>query len=271
MTSAGAQSPVAFFVEDANRLPCEGLPLKVYSQNTRLSIKDQDSREAFAARLEEIASDAGGKAALAREAALPATSLQNYFDRASEPTRPVLIALARAAGVSLDWLAAGQGEKRAGGAPEGYRDFPCYDLTTTGPYLRGMVGNPGARLLVRRLELIGRIGGGSGIMAVTGTTELAFPPEVQPGDAIIFEQPTWHNPIRPSLVEAWELRKDLIYLVADGVALKLRRLHSQSGGSVLVVAPGEKRERTLKGAPRDFILFGPVVWRSGALSPIRPA
>ncbi|MGH7915387.1 MAG: hypothetical protein ACREPW_12180 [Candidatus Binataceae bacterium] len=224
-----------------------------------------DSRDAFTARLEEIAADAGGKAALARKAKLPATSLQNFFDRASEPTRPVLVALAVAAGVSVDWLASGRGEKRAGEAPEGYIYLSCYDLTTTGPYLRGMVGNPGARLLVRSSEIVGRVAVSDGVMCVVGAAELAFPPDIRPGDTIMYEQPPWHNPIRPSLVEGWELSKDLIYLVADGIALKLRKLHPQKGGSVLMIAPGGKNERTLTGAPRDFILFGSVIWRSGAV------
>ena len=53
------------------------------------------------------------------------SSLQNYFDH-SEPTRPVLIALARAAHVSIAWLATGRGPKNADNLPEGYFGVAYY-------------------------------------------------------------------------------------------------------------------------------------------------
>jgi Helix-turn-helix len=220
----------------------------------------------FVARLEEIAATAGDKASLARRAGLSPTTLQNYFSQESEPSRPILISLARAAGVSLSWLAAGIGEKHGGDAPEGYLWVACYDLAVAGPFLRGMVGVPGARLLARRSELEKAQPSSLNVFAVAGAEGLEFPPEIRADDAIIVEWPRERNPLQPSLVKSWEVRDGRVYLVADGTALKLRKLR-QRKGSVIVIDAAGKEERVLTGAPTDFVSFGPVIWRSGAMPP----
>jgi hypothetical protein len=63
---------------------------------------------AFVARLEQISAKFPSRAALAKAANIPPSSLQAYFEGA-EPTRPVLVALAHAARVSIEWLAEGRG------------------------------------------------------------------------------------------------------------------------------------------------------------------
>lgn len=53
-------------------------------------------------------------------------------------------------------------------------------------------------------------------------------------------------------------------MVASGVELKLRKLRRHKE-SVQVIAPSGKVETTLTGRPRDFIVFGRVIWRAGVL------
>lgn len=59
-------------------------------------------------RIRRLAEKFGGAAGLAREAGLPQTTVANYLSRGSEPSRPALVALARAGCVTVDWLAAGE-------------------------------------------------------------------------------------------------------------------------------------------------------------------
>ncbi len=228
------------------------------------------ANQEFLRRLEEITADLGSKAALARKADIPPTTLQIYFD-GSEPSRATLVALADAASVNIQWLAAGRGEKRAGDAPSGYLSVGCYDLTETGPFLRGMVGNPGSRRLIRQDDLL-RANHAGRVFAVDGCEGLAFLPEINEADLLVIAMPPGErDPLRPSAIEAWRLVPDTIYLVAEGADLKLRKLQPGRDSSIAVVAPGGKRERTLRRTPRDFIVFGPVVWRSGLTPRGRPS
>ena len=62
----------------------------------------------FISRLEFCASTVGSVAALARKADISQSGIRKYYQGA-EPTRPVLLALCKAAGVRLVWLAEGGG------------------------------------------------------------------------------------------------------------------------------------------------------------------
>jgi transcriptional regulator with XRE-family HTH domain len=61
-------------------------------------------------RLRECVAKAGSGVALAEAAGVPRRSLENYLNGTSEPKLSVLAAIARAAGVSLAWLATGTTE-----------------------------------------------------------------------------------------------------------------------------------------------------------------
>lgn len=71
---------------------------------------EPESDKAFIERLRELASIAGSASALAKAAGISQGGLQRYL-KGGEPTRPVLISLAKCTGVSLPWLMTGEGEK----------------------------------------------------------------------------------------------------------------------------------------------------------------
>jgi transcriptional regulator with XRE-family HTH domain len=80
------------------------------SLSTRTTDSEQESVEvSFPERLKQLI---GGQSirAFARECGLSDTTLRQYLSGQSEPTRPALIAIARAAHVSLDWLICGEGD-----------------------------------------------------------------------------------------------------------------------------------------------------------------
>lgn len=67
--------------------------------------------DAFVKRLEECVEIAGSIAALAKSAGMVPNTIRRYLNK-SEPTRPMLLALAEAASVSPEWLSFGREPKR---------------------------------------------------------------------------------------------------------------------------------------------------------------
>jgi hypothetical protein len=243
------------------------------------------AENSFAERLQEIAQAFESKAALAKKAGIPITSLQSYMS-GSEPGRVALVALADAAGVSVHWLATGEGPQSASIAPEGYIEVPCFNLSGVGPYARGMFGNPTGTRLFKRGDFPERVSVDYEnervrLAAVEGCLELSFEPAILSADVFIFEEVV--RIFRaPDVFKLWPIlnRAEDIYLIADGGNLRLRRLirkgsisardlRRASGSiSISVIAPGApdgRIERTLTGALGDFHFFGRVIWRSGML------
>jgi phage repressor protein C with HTH and peptisase S24 domain len=77
-------------------------------------IEQQTDSAAFSVRVEQLCQEVGSEAELERRAALPPGTLSHYTRRRpSEPRRSHLVALARGAEVSLEWLATGSGAMRS--------------------------------------------------------------------------------------------------------------------------------------------------------------
>lgn len=108
--------------------------LQLESLNGKLSSSDGADLE-FIARLEVCADLVGSVNALAREAGISQGGIRRYFS-GGEPTRPILIAIARAAGVNFSWLALGIGPKFPGKREaassaiesDNYVYIPLYDV-----------------------------------------------------------------------------------------------------------------------------------------------
>jgi hypothetical protein len=228
----------------------------------------EDDQE-FQARLGELVEQLGSKAALARRAGVPVSSLQSWL-AGSEPSRLALSALARAGNCRLEWLIDGTPPKEARESIPGYIEFRSYNLTHVGAYVRGVSGLPSDRRFFKQDDLVGNAAIAGLLMAVEGCEELAFEPDIHGGDVLIYEQPRGHNPWIPSFVDTWDLQDDAIHLIGDGVALRLRRMHKLKG-TITIIDPNGKVERELAGSPRDFIWFGPIVWRGGVLKPLPKA
>jgi transcriptional regulator with XRE-family HTH domain len=67
---------------------------------------DLDSKE-FKQRVTDCISSAGSVYALAKRAGTTPNTIRRYLAN-SEPTRPMLVAIAKASGVTVEWLATGQ-------------------------------------------------------------------------------------------------------------------------------------------------------------------
>ena len=65
----------------------------------------------FITRMAEAASLAGNATRLAEKTHISRRAIGEYLAGNAEPSRPRLVAIAKAAGVSVDWLATGEGPK----------------------------------------------------------------------------------------------------------------------------------------------------------------
>jgi phage repressor protein C with HTH and peptisase S24 domain len=72
----------------------------------------REKHNSFVDRLSVLEELVGNKSKLATRAGLSNSGIRHYFFENGEPTRPQLIALARAAGVHIDWLVTGEGAMR---------------------------------------------------------------------------------------------------------------------------------------------------------------
>ncbi len=81
--------------------------------------------------------DAGSVAAVAAQARVSEGAVRMWLSRV-EPTREKLAAIAKATGVTLDWLIAGRGPKIYSEGPPGYVMMRFADLTQT----KGVPGRP---------------------------------------------------------------------------------------------------------------------------------
>lgn len=234
---------------------------------------DRDS--AFVDRLEELATQFRSRAALAKAAGLSPGSLQHYLD-GSDPTRRVLIALARAARVSVAWLASGEGPKGADAVPAGHVNLPVFDLGRTGDHTRGIVGHlddpPAKGRLFNQSELIEALP--SLRSYVVEHSPLEFTPLIRAGDVFVFSKPHRYSIAEPSRVETWDfvsVGDQDIYLVGENSKLKLRKLRRTKKDSVQVLDAQGAVESALTGTPVDFMVFGRVIWRGGIVKPSQPA
>ena len=82
-------------------------------------INQTASREAFAARLTALADHYKSVDQFAKKIGVSPSALRKWLKGEAEPRRDLLVAVAQAAGVSVEWLATGRGPVRRGRAPAG--------------------------------------------------------------------------------------------------------------------------------------------------------
>jgi transcriptional regulator with XRE-family HTH domain len=80
--------------------------------------QDKDPESDFPSRLQELIVEFGSRSALSRASGIAISTLQAY-EAGSKPGLEALVALARTANATLDWLLTGRGEKRPTGIPTG--------------------------------------------------------------------------------------------------------------------------------------------------------
>jgi hypothetical protein len=219
-----------------------------------------DSDPAFIKRLEELIGEFPSRAALAKAAGLPPSSLQSYIEGA-EPTRPALVALARAANVSLEWLADHRGYKKPHPrVPDGYAGIPVYDIRTSGGYVYPLVMAEIASWIYLKLDLFSYPRMQAAKLFVVEALE-SQAPEIANGDLLVVDS-SWQT----RFIEPSPVIPSGNYLISQQARLSVRQAvgaHKDAIEFLLPGAPGGKQ--ALRLGEDGFTIHGRVIWHARSL------
>jgi phage repressor protein C with HTH and peptisase S24 domain len=222
-----------------------------------------NDKSSFASRLIEIVADFPSRAALAKKAGLTPSALQSYVEGA-EPTRPALLALARAANVSLEWFADGRGYKQPHpSVPDGYAAIPFFDVGKAGGYVYPLFSAENAEFCYLKLDWLRDPDlKPSKLFMVEATTSVV--PEIHDGELLVIDE-SW----KTTFVGSVPKFPAGIYLVSRQAKLTLREVSSVADDSVELVAAGTKhRKELVRVGQEGFTIHGRVIWHARAL-PVR--
>lgn len=206
------------------------------------------SHEAFAQRLSELIKEAGSARALADAAGVSPNAVHLWL-RNSEPGRDKLIAIARAAGISLSWLADGSGQKR--GIPEGYVLVPRYEISKDITY-------NGVDYLALKAGWLSQLPGAPTPEALFlfQTEDDAMAATIERGDLVLVN--TNDRDVRAGIYAIHP--KDM----ASTLPIMIRRVVQRAGGSIEVLCDNPKYSRTIESGA-EFRVIGRVIWSGGLL------
>jgi hypothetical protein len=210
--------------------------------------------------MEEIINEFRSRAALAKAADLPPSSLQSYIEGA-EPTRPALVALARAADVSLEWLADNRGYKKPHPpVPDGYAEIPVYDIRKSGGYVYPLVMEEIASLIYLKLDLFSypRMQPAK-LFVVEALGSRAR--EIADGDLLVVDS-SWHTKFidpRPTIPPG-------NYLVSRRAKLSIREATGAYDDVVEFILPDSPgRKELFRLGEQGFTVHGRIIWYGRSL------
>lgn len=208
---------------------------------------------AFRERIAELIRESGSERILEQRAGLAPGTLGHYR-RKADPTRHRLVRLARGAGVQLEWLATGEGPKRATGVTDGYLMVPRYNLKAAagsgatieneqivdylafkGEWIRGKLGIRGENP-EESLALIEAVGN-------------SMAPRIEDGDLLLVNHADR------------DFRNGAIYVVEIDSALMVKRIERRDSHIVLHSENTRYQPQTLSVADsRQLRFIGRVIW-----------
>lgn len=247
------------------------------SRPTRTQESDFSGRNSdagFAARVDEVARKAGSVSELARASGISRRMIDRYRSGA-EPTRDNLVVFARAVGVSLEWLATGEGPKEradfhwSGPSPmaveaksslqgEGYVALPRYDVRAAA----------GGGALVEQEQVVdwiyfkqdwlrNTLGLGPQRLAIIEAVGDSMAPSINDGDLLLVD------------VGEPPLRGDGIYVIAVDDVLLVKRIAITLGGGLVISSDNPQYHATSQEVDRDSLgevrIIGRVVWVGGRI------
>lgn len=211
--------------------------------------------EDFARRLRQIIAKVGNASTLARRVGISNSALTRYL-AGSEPSRRVLIALADAADVSLEWLIRGSGRAQPwapNDLPKSMTTLPLYRLAGQDAGVFGDQRPTIFRAQAFCSEWLRDQDLDSEHLAAMRMPGDAMRPTLSAGDIILID--TRRN----------DITDGRIHLVTDHTRnVLLRRLQIHIGGKVRVLADNPDYQETTVDAEQLTVL-GLVVWRGAML------
>jgi phage repressor protein C with HTH and peptisase S24 domain len=231
------------------------------ASTTGMAGLEKDIDEAFIERLHLIAERVGSVGALARRAGISHSGFSRYT-AGGEPSRKVLMALARAADVDLAWLATGRGamlaqDKAGAFLGEGAATLtwlPFYDSPASAhdEVAPGAGGKPDFTAQAFCRNWLNSHGLDSTHLVAMQVRGDSMTPTLRSGDMVVID------------TKARSVEDDRIYLLRDSGNLLLRRLQVEVGGRLRALADNPShREFFVAAAAAELV--GRVVWHGALL------
>jgi len=223
------------------------------SNNEVRGSRTKRKRDSFADRFGLLVKEFGSRYRLAKVSGVPESTLQQYADQELPPRGDILIKLARAANVPIEWLASGQGEMRPAGQLPGltFVDVVMVELrdmhaALSMEQIRGF-------LPFSRPWLEHRLG-------ISEPKELMFleadqdlPPEIRKSDLLLVDRSAGNK--MP--------RGEGLYVFSVPTGLAVKRVEVSLKRGFVVTGPGISEE--LGPTEIDRLLVGKVVLRCGKI------
>ncbi len=216
--------------------------------------------ETLSQRIRLCAERAGSGEALARGSGIPRRTLETYLSGQAEPKASRLAAIARAAGVSVHWLATGEGpmspSEENGGVllplPSLEASGPAGVKEETPPYGHGELALGSA--LLRELGLSGQP------LAAHRVEDDTMTPTLQPGDLVVVALIDQADGDPPPIREG-------IHLVKLAGRLHFKRLQADGRGGLLLRCDNPAYETLHLDAAEaaGLEIVGRAVWYGRAL------
>jgi transcriptional regulator with XRE-family HTH domain len=211
--------------------------------------------QTFADRFGLIVKEFGSRYRLSKVSGVPESTLQQYAQaRADLPPRTdILLKLARAANVSLEWLATGKGEMRPAGLMPGaaLADVVMVELRDSRASLE--MERITAHLPFSRSWLQSRLGITDADQLMLLEADHQLPPAVKRGYLLLVDRTMGKK--LPS--------QEGIYVLSGAVGLTVRRVRFRLSGRFVI--SGSDISEELEASELGRRVVGQVVWRGGGI------
>jgi transcriptional regulator with XRE-family HTH domain len=221
------------------------------SSNGNRRSRNGQRRSYFAVRFTLLVKEFGSRYGLAKASGVPESTLQQYANQELPPRSDILIKLAHAANVSIEWLATGQGEMRAAGQLPGatFADVAMVELRDIHAALQ--MEQIRAFLPFSRSWLLQRFGISEPKELMLIEADQDLPPEIRTMDLLLVDRSTGNKSPRGEGL--------YVFSVRTGLAVKRVKVGLKRG--FVVTGPGISEEA--EPSDIDRLLVGKVIFRGG--------
>jgi transcriptional regulator with XRE-family HTH domain len=219
------------------------------SNNETRRNQGRRKRDSFAGRFALLVKEFGSRYRLAKASGVPESTLQQYADQELPPRSDILIKLAHAANVSIEWLATGRGEIRAAGQLPGatFADVAMVELRDIHAAL--LMEQIRGFLPLSRWWLEHRLGISEPKELMLIEADQDLPPEIRKMDLLLVDRSAGNKLPRGEGL--------YVFSVATGLAVKRVRVSLKRG----FVVTGSGISEELEPMEIDRLLVGRVIFR----------
>ncbi len=222
------------------------------------SIEPPRAGDDFVGRLRRLIDLAGSASALAKSAGVSQSGFHRYLS-GGEPSRKVLVALAKAGDVSLVWLATGEGTPDGSLPKDAEPDnkasltrLPLYKATASASEIVAVHDGKTLPGLAFCRNWLGKQGLEAKHLAALQARGNSMEPTIRHGDSVLID--LGHT----------EILDGDIYAIRDGEVPLLKRLQRQLSGKVRMICDNSLYP-VIECAEDSITVVGKVVWRGSLL------